>query len=101
MDSEAICNPKKLSLTHWLTDSLNNIGLRDASASKKGGGSNPNSYSLTYFESIGTGTDGTFTGTDDSGTSFYGTGTGTEGTVALALMLLILAQSYHIFTDGF
>ena len=31
MDSEAICDPKKLSLT----DSLNNIGLRDASASKK------------------------------------------------------------------
>ena len=68
---------------------------------KRGEGSNPNSYSLTYFESIGTGTDGTFTGTDDSGTSFYGTGTGNEGTVALALMLLILAQSYHIFIDGF
>ena len=32
------------------------------------------------FESTGTGTDGTFTGTDDAGTSFYGTGTGTEGT---------------------
>ena len=43
----------------------------------------------------------TFTGTDDTGTSFYGTGTGTEGTVALALMHLILAQSYHSFTDGF
>ena len=39
----------------------------------KGGGSNPNSYSLTYFESTGT-------GTDDTGTSFYGTGTGTDGT---------------------
>ena len=35
MDSKAICNPKKLSLTDSLTDSLNNIGLRDASASKK------------------------------------------------------------------
>ena len=33
MDSEVICNPKK-SLTHSLTHSLNNIGLRDASASK-------------------------------------------------------------------
>ena len=31
MDSEVICNPKK---KHTLTDSLNNIGLRDASASK-------------------------------------------------------------------
>ena len=61
---------------------------------QKVGGSNPNSYSLTYFESTGT-------GTDDTGTSFYGTGTGTEGTVALALMHLILAQSYHSFTDGF
>ena len=36
-------------------------------------GGNPNSYSLTYFESTGT-------GTDDTGTSFYGTGTGTDGT---------------------
>ena len=33
MDSEVICNPKK---KHTLTDSLNNIGLRDASASKNG-----------------------------------------------------------------
>ena len=32
MDSEVICNPKK---KHTLTHSLNNIGLRDASASKK------------------------------------------------------------------
>ena len=40
---------------------------------QKVGGSNPNSYSLTYFESTGT-------GTDDTGTSFYGTGTGTDGT---------------------
>ena len=31
MDSEAICNPKKLSVTHL----VNNIGLRGASASKK------------------------------------------------------------------
>ena len=31
MDSEVICNPKNYD---WLTDSLNNIGLRDASASK-------------------------------------------------------------------
>ena len=31
MDSEVICNPKK---KHTLTHSLNNIGLRDASASK-------------------------------------------------------------------
>ena len=54
-----------------------------------------------HTDGVCTGSDGTFTGTDDSGTSFYGTGTGTEGTVALALMLLILAQSYHIFTDGF
>ena len=33
MDSEVICNPKKS--THSLTHSVNNIGLRDASASKK------------------------------------------------------------------
>ena len=58
------------------------------------------SYSLIYFECNGAGTDGTFTGTDDTGMSFDGTGTGNEGT-ALALMLMILAQSYHIFTDGF
>ena len=32
MDSEVICNPKKISDS--LTDSLNNIGSRDASASK-------------------------------------------------------------------
>ena len=32
MDSEVICNPKKS--THSLTHSVNNIGLRDASASK-------------------------------------------------------------------
>ena len=32
MDSEVICNPKKI--TDSLTHSLNNIGLRDASASK-------------------------------------------------------------------
>ena len=31
MDSEVICNPKNY---EWLTHSLNNIGLRDASASK-------------------------------------------------------------------
>ena len=34
-DSEVICNFKKRS--HWLTDSPNNIGLRDASASKNVG----------------------------------------------------------------
>ena len=33
MDSEVICNPKK-ALTYLLTYSVNNIGLRDASASK-------------------------------------------------------------------
>ena len=33
MDSEVIYNPKKI--THLLTHSVNNIGLRDASASKK------------------------------------------------------------------
>ena len=34
MDSEVIYNPKKM--TDLLTYSVNNIGLRDASASKKG-----------------------------------------------------------------
>ena len=43
-------------------------------------------------------TDGTFTGTDDTGMSFDGT-EGNDSTRALILM--ILAQSYHIFTDGF
>ena len=38
------------------------------------------SYSLIYFECTGTGTYGTFTGTDDTGMSFDGSGTGTEGT---------------------
>ena len=38
------------------------------------------SYSLIYFECNGTGTDGTFTGTDDTGMCFDGTGTGNEGT---------------------
>ena len=38
------------------------------------------SYSLIYFECNGAGTDGTFTGTDDTGMSFDGTGTGNEGT---------------------
>ena len=33
MDSEVIYNPKKI--THSLTYLVNNIGLRDASASKK------------------------------------------------------------------
>ena len=58
------------------------------------------SYPLTEFESTGTGTDGTCTGTDNTGIRSVGTGTGTEGT-ALTLILMILAQSYHIFTDGF
>ena len=38
------------------------------------------SYSLTEFESTGTGTDGTCTGTDNTGIRSVGTGTGTEGT---------------------
>ena len=37
------------------------------------------SYSLIYFECTGTGTDGTFTGTDDTGMSFDGT-EGTDST---------------------
>ena len=58
---------------------------------QKVGGSNPNSYSLTYFESTGT-------GTDDTSTSFYGTGTGTDGTDThfwkAACSLQALAISY-------
>ena len=38
------------------------------------------SYSLIYFECNGTGTDGTCTGTDNTGIRSVGTGTGTEGT---------------------
>ena len=38
------------------------------------------SYSLIYYESIGIGTDGTCTGTDDTGMSFDGTVRGTECT---------------------
>ena len=56
------------------------------------------SYSLIYFECNGAGTDGTFTGTDDTGMSFDGTGTGTDSTSTDSYDL---AQSYHIFTDGF
>ena len=37
-------------------------------------------FQLIYFECNGTGTDGTFTGTDDTGMCFDVTGTGNEGT---------------------
>ena len=48
MDSEVIYNPKKITdwLTDWLTHSVNNIGLRDASASKK----TPQCKSRTFRE---------------------------------------------------
>ena len=59
------------------------------------------SYSLIYCECTGTGTDGTCTGTDDTGMSFDGTGTGTEGTDSTSTDSYDLAQSYHIFTEGF
>ena len=77
---------------------------------QKVGGSNPNSYSLTYFESTGT-------GTDDTGTSFYGTGTGTDGTDSTStdafdigtilshfhwwiLRLSAIQKNYHSLTDS-
>ena len=53
------------------------------------------------YHCIGIGTDGTCTGTDDTGMRSDGTCTCTEGTDSTAVTLMILEQSYHIFTDGF
>ena len=56
------------------------------------------------YHCIGIGTDGTCTGTDDTSMRFDGTGTAAlvlKVLTALALMLMIVAQSYLIFTDGF
>ena len=56
-------------------------------------------YSLLYFECTVTGTDGTCTGTNDTGMMVLALIL--KVLTALALMLMIVAQSYLIFTDGF
>ena len=57
------------------------------------------SYSLLYFECTVTGTDGNCTGTDDTGMMVLAMVL--KVLTALALMLMTLAKSYLIFTDGF
>ena len=57
------------------------------------------SYSLLYFECTFTGTDGNYTGTED--TDMMVLALVLKVLTALALMLMTLAQSYLIFTDRF
>ena len=59
-------------------------------------------YSLIYFECNGAGTDGTFTGTDDTGMSFDVTGTGNEGTDSTGTDAYDIETILsHFFTYGF
>ena len=54
---------------------------------------------MAFFECTVAGTDGTCSGTDDTGIMVLALVL--KVLTTLALMLMILAQSYLIFTDGF